>query len=341
MTGLVLRGADTDYARLDLLAWSARGPGRAAAVDGSGLAPIAQDLRGPGDLPLVVDCRRIIRLDDHAGGDLRDVLEDCSRPLIFVRVGALSLQLREALGNPAATYTVSEEVGEASVYADPVVDPKRVLECFESARSSHLDYIESLVKTAFHEFPDGPHRLASTPLLAQGVFDARGLISARNRFAWTVAAIADELEDLMPQTRTVDLGEVADPVTIRPLGVLAVSLRGSPFAAAAALLTGSHQRLQVIDHVGPKHRILEEHRLGVLREPMDYILVSDFVVGGTELKIAEAYAQLRGGELVGAVAIGTALSVEEYGTSFQIRRLVDLMDCCPAGSFKFASASLA
>ena len=56
--------------------------------------------------------------------------------------------------------------------------------------------------------------------------------------------------------------------------------RGCPFAAALAFMKGEPLDLEIVDHMGPKLAILEEHHLNRVRRNLDYIYVGDFVVGG-------------------------------------------------------------
>ena len=104
-------------------------------------------------------------------------------------------------------------------------------------------------------------------------------------------------------------------------------------AAAVGILTERQKAIDIGDHMGPKYRILEEPSLRSNLIEEDYIFIGDFVVGGTELRIAQTYARSKGSVIKHAVLIGCMLDSEEYNMDFDISCLVKLRDCCSEDKF--------
>jgi hypothetical protein len=160
--------------------------------------------------------------------------------------------------------------------------------------------------------------------LATGVLNARALIANPVTFVWISLLLTDLFQQVI---------EEAKPKTNR---ILAVSLRGSPFAAAIRILANRFSpSLEIIDHIGPKHELLEEHVGQNEMQGGEYILVSDFVIGGTEIKIARAYAMAKGAILKNAITIGSYLSGPEYGDAVRLQSLVDISSVVPKLEYKF------
>jgi hypothetical protein len=109
--------------------------------------------------------------------------------------------------------------------------------------------------------------------------------------------------------------------------LLAVSLRGSPLAGAIGLLES--KKIEIVDHMGPELKILEEYTLRSTEEKTQYVFISDLILGGTELKIAQTYAVARGCILKHALAIGTLLKPEEYKGGIEVHSLLQITDACP------------
>jgi hypothetical protein len=332
----VLHHEDFVYTRLKALAWVANEtvlPSLLQADAGKALSHLFDHVER--NKPLVINCRGINILDDHALDSIKGSLQTHQRPLVLVNAGRLKPQLDSALG-PYDLYNVDDVPvmipGVARIERHTAA---RIVEQFPELERKN---VASFVGDCFRPYPDGKmHRMASTPLLASGVFDARPLISYPERFVWICMLMADRLERYL-DAGLENVSELQDPSFIdkpKNFRLLAVSLRGSPMAAAVGLLTGRQHSIEIVDHMGPKYRILEEHSLRLSTGNEDYIYVGDFVVGGTELRVAQAYARGKGAILKHAIVIGCRLNPDEYQLDMGISYLVKLEDCCPSAKFQF------
>ncbi|HVG33128.1 MAG TPA: hypothetical protein VM911_08610 [Pyrinomonadaceae bacterium] len=331
----VLHHEDFVYTRLKALAWVANEtvlPTVLQADAGKALSQLFNEVEP--NKPLVINCRGINVIDDHALDSIRGALQPPHRTLVLVNAGELKPQLDSALGR----YDLYNVGGiTVMVPGDAQIERATAARIIEQFPELEQKNVKNFVRDCFRPYPDGEmHRMASTPLLASGIFDARPLISDPERFVWVSMLMADRLEKYLD----AGLGNAGEAqgsgTTDKPKNfrLLAVSLRGSPLTAAVGLLTG-RQDIEIVDHMGPKYKILEEHSLRLSAGSEDYIYVGDFVVGGTELRVAQAYARSKGATLRHAVVIGCRLDPDEYQLDMGISYLVKLEECCPTAKFQF------
>lgn len=332
----VLHHEDFVYTRLKALAWVANEtilPTVLQANAGKALSYLFD--RVERNKPLVINCHGINVIDDHALDSIRGALESHQRPLIIVNAGALKPQFDRDLGQYDLYRVDGVTVMVPGAASIERATAERIVSQFPKLEQKN---VTAFIKECFRQYPDKKmHRMASTPLMSSGVFDARHIISDSEKFIWVSMLMADRLEayldaGLENEGQRQDAGTLNKPKNFR---LLAVSLRGSPLAAAVGLLTGRQQSIEIVDHMGPKYRILEEHSLRLSAGNEDYIYIGDFVVGGTELKIAQAYARSKGAMLRHAVVIGSRLDPAEYQLDMDISYLVKLDECCPPTTFQF------
>lgn len=112
----------------------------------------------------------------------------------------------------------------------------------------------------------------------------------------------------------------------RTRALFAVSLRASALASGIALLLGDMyvRTLSVIDSTGPRRTVRPPAAFRDWAQHTDFVLVSDFIVGGSELRAAETFAHMHGGRLLAAASIGTALPGAEYNSECSIDSLCSL-----------------
>lgn len=332
----VLHHSDFVYTRLKALAWVANEtvlPSVLQADAGKALSHLFDHVER--DKPLVINCHGINVIDDHALDSIRGALKAHRRPLVLVYAEQLKPQFDDALGI-YDFYSVGSV--RVMVPGDARIERAAAEHIIEQFPDLEHKSVIKYVGDCFRPFPDGKmHRMASTPLLASGVFDARPLISDPERFVWVSMLMADRLEKYLDAGLDSAVGSLDPTATDKPKSfrLLAVSLRGSPMAAAVGLLTGRQHSIEIVDHMGPKYRILEEHSLRLSSGNEDYIYVGDFVVGGTELRIAQAYARSKGAMLRHALVIGCRLDPEEYQLDMGVSCIVKLEECCPKAKFQF------
>lgn len=334
MTNPFLKHPHFVYSRLTAIAWQANlllQPSVFTAAAGSRLRQIIDGWHT--DLPVILNCSGISTIEDHALGEIKNYLDATDRCIAFVVQD----------GNEQLFREIDSELKKASISTESI-DGSQVLlygknRNIASSLKSCLDTL--VVDTAKMEFkfvsdavagcykPNKDNmleRLESTPLLATGVLNARALIADPVKFVWISLLLTDLFQQVI---------EEATPKTNR---ILAVSLRGSPFAAAIRILAHRFSpSLEIIDHIGPKHELLEEHVGKNEMHGGEYVLVSDFVIGGTEIKIARAYAMAHGATLKNAITIGSYLRGSEYGDAVRLQSLVDISRIVPKLKYKFCT----
>ena len=164
-------------------------------------------------------------------------------------------------------------------------------------------------------------QLPSTAILATGEFDAGKIISKPDNFFWLAFSLSDLVEDFVKEINI----KYHDEFVCR---LISVSLRGSPFAAAISLLTSPEIKYDTVDHLGPKHKLFDIEFFDKLKlstkEKVRYIYFGDFIIGGTELKIAQTYSQIYGYELKHAVVIGSYFNETRYLPGVEVKSLVKL-----------------
>lgn len=265
------------------------------------------------DDPFVVNCSHVTKIDGHALERLHNSILKTKRTIIFTCVDDnFETEIRKELKSPSCFYQM-EPSHRLLCYGQCQFELDYAKEILSGSNDLEKSTILKYVKSCYRESAE---RLESTPLKTNGVFDAREIISDPNKFAWVCLLLSDKLLSYLEQKKLVS-----------NFSIMAVSLRGSPFAAGVALLTRSQHTLEIIDHMGPRHQILEDLPHKFSAPPKIFIYIGDFMVGGTEVKIADTYARSKGAKVICALLIGSLLDSKEFQTNIDIDRLVSLRDC--------------
>jgi hypothetical protein len=298
---LVLPDADITYTRMKAVAWVANRSLYPTTLQDSGDELLASLLEEADPCkPFVVNCQGMTGIDEHCLAQVGRAQASTSAGLVFTNANALADSIEHNLG-PCRVAHSTQNGERVLVYAQQSMDERKITEIIQRQEHVEQAHIRQRVTDCFARFEHGKRqRLSSTPLLASGVFNARALISDPMSFVWVCLLLADKVDKLIADDR------------LRDPRLMAVSLRGSPLAAAVHLLARNEVLLEIVDHMGPKHKVLEEYSLKGVEPGRSYILISDFIVGGTELKTAQAYAHWNGCRVTHAVTIGCALQPSEY-----------------------------
>lgn len=316
---------DFVYARMKGLTWVGnRGQGPQIVQNNSGLLLKQLYLESEITKPLLVNFQGITRISEYSLDDLQNAITKSKRPLIVTGGNHLRSRLVAELGDLSSDYPAINCMAWREV-----IDHEKSQVLVREARILESSYVTSLVRDCYCNW-ETEERLHSTPLLANGVFDARRLISNPETFAWIVMLLAERLEAALEE-----LEKHADNVI--PSHLLAVSLRGSPIAGALALISTRDFQVEIVDHIGPKHEILEEHSLRSAIQGVAYIYVGDFLIGGTELKTAQMYARSKGCRVTNALVIGNWLKREDYESNLvvSVQSLVGLKECRKDAKIRF------
>ncbi len=303
--------------RLKALVWSDFGleyPENLRSQSGNSLATLWKKYSH--SKSLIINCKGISVIDQHALEDVKRHVPSATHPLVFVSDSANFLgELEHSLGKPTVKVSLK---GNLSAYAYASKVPQMtflrqlILESYDLERED----TKAIVKECFERHRGGGlQRMHSTPFLSSGLFNARALIGAPAKFTLIVLQLVDALEALLQEHRP------ANPC------ILAVSLRGGPIAAATAFLASTKLDVEIIDHMGPKQSVLEGYSFRQQKRDISYIYIGDFVIGGTELKVASSYASALGSRVRHGLAIGTLLPRDSYGGSILINSLVLLTEC--------------
>ena len=312
------------YARMKGIVWCAEGlkyPNMIRPLAGKELACLVKEKK-PDDA-FVVNCQGVVDIDDHALDAVKKALDETSREVIFINAKPIETYLNNYLGPPIASYHSSPEECTIVYSRGQSINAKKAERLSKRALDLERKHLGKLVKGCFVPNANGWERMSSTPLLATGIFNARSLITDPSAFVKICLVMAEEVEKVVQKKK---------PLSGR---LFAVSLRGSPFASAVYLLNDRELEIEIVDHMGPRHKILEEYSLAIGTRAENYICVGDFIIGGTQLKIAQMYVHSKACSLDYAVVIGCALDPEDYHIPMKIVPIVDLSKCCPMAMFKF------
>lgn len=317
---------DFVYSRMVGIAWNANRllqPTVLTADAGGALLECAKNKRP--EVPVVLNCKGISTIEDHALSGFEDYLKSTGRQAIVLIPASQDQLGKEVDSELGEVFTQKYRIGatHAHVYGKSDRTACQIETIIEQSKQLEQSYVSAVIKESYRAF-DQPERLESTPLIASGVLNARSLISDPKKFIWISLLLADAFQAVVNE---------AKPRTIR---ILAVSLRGSPFAAAVRVLSDTlSPTLEIVDHIGPRHEVLEDHRFVCDFTGGEYVLVGDFVIGGTEIKIARAYALAKGATLNNAIAIGSFLEPSAYSQTVTLRSLVQLSTVVPELKYEF------
>lgn len=250
--------------------------------------------------PLIIDCKHVINEVDRSLESFFSAIHNTNRPVIFVN--------HDGLAPKIDTYT--SEFCNGLEYRKPpnsnviiIGSPPGTIQ-FEKLESKISDLVASEVKnyiarSFIKNENDEFALLPSTPMQSNGVFNAGIIIANPKWFYWTCIALFELLVTKLSETGFNTLGSQ------KKVKLLSVSLRASPFASVVSFLSGFP--LEIIDQLGPKHKIFDIHTLEDIQSETntEYLYFGDYTAGGTEIKIAKTYASVSGAGLSKAFVLGS------------------------------------
>lgn len=174
-------------------------------------------------------------------------------------------------------------------------------------------------------------RLPSTPLKSTGAFDLWRLLADPQDTIW----LADEMDRTLQAAWRASCeapsaaGPRIDPGTTPRL--LAVNLRGSVLAYAILRFGGGwYDGLDLVDRFGPMPEPVERYDADPHGKSSVYLLVTDFIVAGSELKLADAYCADRDCLMPIAVCAGAVLKPADYGSRVRVAPCCQLCEVQPS-----------
>lgn len=336
MESIFLKHADFIYTRLIALTWHADAvlqPGIFSAKAGERLVQLLGSFRE--ELPVVLNCKGITWIEDHSLSSVRQFIEQSGRTFLFM-VPARQYLLPEEITSEVEA-KIRKCFREMDDHSTSI--PGYRLLFFGSQNETLLklgstiladtnaiekNFVNEAIVECFEPWGK-PKKLSSTPLMATGLLNARSLISDPCKFSWISLRLTDLFENLV------------ESILPRTNRILAVSLRGSPFAGAIRVLANKYSpSLVIVDHMGPQHEMLELHSSSKEVGRGDYIYVGDFVIGGTELKVAKTFLMAHDASLKGAVVIGSYLPPgKHYLNDVELRSLITIPSLIPKLTYSF------
>ncbi len=256
--------------------------------------------------PLVINFTRITEIDDHALDGFFASIKSSNRKIIIIDGSHLFNRIDQL--RKGESIKISNDPGKNLIVLG---NDKRVNKIeIEAERRKVIDaFKKTAVKKCLEKFTK-KRRLSSTPLIATGEFNSNKLISDLKSFVWLSTFFCDEVEQIIEQQQ------------IEKPKLLSASLRGAPFAAAIGMLLG--KPYETIDHFGPKHKIFESDFINRIEKGTNYIFVGDFCIGGTEIKLAKTYTEMKGSFLNHAIVIGTHIDPIHFEDYFKLYSLINL-----------------
>lgn len=307
------------YVRLNALALASTGPLYPNTIREHAAKFLAEASRAA-DQTLVVDCFGVDHIENLAFEAVRAAVTARQAAMSFFRMKpSVEREIIHQLGASNITWMAQTVKGPFLTCNAGPTDEASAMLVVDAAAHAEREHLGRILADSYVQTEDGvSKRMSSTPLQTLGEFDARRVLSYPARYLQSTAALAEALEIVVQQC--ADRGAFAEAGP----RIIAVSLRGSAIATGVAVMTGRQSTLEIVDHIGPRQKVLEEHSLDRSREGGEYIYVGDYLVGGTEIKVAQAYLRSRGATLRGAVALGSLLAPSEYGFEFPVASLVEL-----------------
>ncbi len=270
------------------------------------------------DRPLVINCKNVDRIVEHSLDLFFDVVFNSpKRKVVFINYEKIKEEIVGHLYQTHRDYFVYSDSSILSIGKEYSNEFDKLI---EKADNYELEFIHNIICTSFSFF-DSTHekfqQLYSTNFLINGEFDATNIISNPKNFLWISLRLADVFlkikSDLEKENASSKFFKQSD------IKILAVSLRGAPFASSISLLTNTP--LSLIDHLGPNHYVLNYEFSEYSKRYTSYIYVGDFVFGGTEIKMAQTYIRMINSELKYAISVGSLLDENLFTKKFELKSL--------------------
>jgi hypothetical protein len=299
--------AEFHYIRVTLIVWRMNGTSRIKNIDfdaGEKLNELFDSKKGD-HKPFVIDFKGIVNQTDNALSSFFSNVIKSKKEIYFINCQPFKQFLRN-LYDEFNSGGIAE-LSDASEILELHFDGKKKLNYRQNELYTIInDFLDNEISenikdtfVPYNEKEDCYKPLPSTPILATGQFDASIIISDPNQFTWACIRMADRVDELINKN------------TILNAQLLSVSLRASPFANAVSLLLDI--KMRTIDHLGPFQKVWDFLAFDQYSLPnTNYIFIGDFIVGGTELKLAHLFAKYCSSDLKHAVVLGSVFDNKRF-----------------------------
>lgn len=295
------------YSRVQVLTWIANGTSLLNILEKNACELLAWIIDGTDEnKPIIINFKGVTDIDDHAMDSVFGKLNDNKKQLVIINGHHLLGKIDKLKKESKAIINSNSENETITIGKSTSIDFKEVLK----EREIYIDkFIKSTMSSSFKKFPKET-RLCSTPIIANGEFNSSEIISNPSKFIWVVFFLSDKLSEILNKSR------------LENVKLLSASLRGAPFAAMLGLIHNIN--FETIDHLGPRHKVFDLNFVKQKEKGINYIYIGDFVFGGTEIKIAKTYTEMKGSKLSYALAIGSLFEAETFSHEFDLTYLAGL-----------------
>ena len=312
-------GSKYIFTRMQVLIWCSSGTTLLHSIEkkaGDLLAQLITDFFE--DKTIVINFEGIANIDDHALDDMFNALSNIDRQLIIIN-GYHLISIIDRLKKDydiAITSNSSEDwisLGKENQVSLHEIEEERI--------TLKVDFVKDSIKKTLIKF-SSKRRLHSTPILANGEYNSNLIISDIKKFMWICFFMADKIQELL------------DKHKLRNVKLLTASLRGAPFTAMIGLI--KKLEFQTIDHFGPKHKVFDIEFLNRIEKGTNYIYIGDFCFGGTEIKIAKTYTEMKASKLCHALVLGNLIDPIYFKDEFELTSLQSLEGLNPDAKFSLS-----
>ena len=323
--------SDFVYSRALLFSWeSDSNPTSLTQTNGQYFLKRAQEMLAVHSCKvLLLNCNLVSDVDDHFIKPLIELVMQKKLSIVFYssdKQNELISHLEEHLSEqdyPNQLTKRSSGTRFFHFYSEKLCEAKWD-EIKENAEKLELDSIKKLVHSAFVSVGDGI-KLSSSPIHASGHFNATKLLSHPEKYRWIVLLLSELVNRVLIENKQSP-----------QFAIVAGSLRGSILAGAIKEILDYiwEPKFIIFDHLGPKHNFSQNPRQEKLPKDFPCIYIGDFMIGGTELKLAQVHTSLLGGNLNIAFLVGKYTQLNTLNDQIGLNSLVQLSDCCPDLSYK-------
>ncbi len=330
---LIITESNFVYIRLKALIWEKNGLISHATLTFSAIESLREIFENSEiRKPLIVSCKGVVDCGDRGLENFfSEVVKRSQRPIVFIHTNSLIDPLIDTLGRIGSNAPNYENIPKKNILKVNC-DGNSIQINLQTLNSDIQDveqrFITDTIKACYKRNDTGQIRLLSTVVMAGGEFDAGKIISEPHLFIWMCLFLAEKLDLYIKN----EIEEKEKNPNAPEIKLLAVSLRGCPFAGAVSLLI--NKSYDTIDHLGPKHKLFDIELLNNFKKGVRYIYMGDFIVGGTEVKIAKAYAELLGCELNHAIVLSSLLEPEVFKDNFILISLTKIKDVIPDAEYQ-------
>lgn len=285
-------------------------------------------------LPLIVSFRGVIDTERPLENFFSETVYAIKRPIIFIHNESFDENIVQSILridlSKRPQYGSDQEEKDVIKVCCTTKEDSIVKGLINKIEIAEQDFLKSAILSCHKSINQ---RLLSTVVSANVEFDAAKIISEPALFVWVCLFMADKISSFIKDKMLGDnLNNDSSNIKL-----LAVSLRSSPFASAVSFLI--NRGYDTIDHLGPKHKLFDIELLENFKRGIQYIYIGDFAVGGTEIKIAQAYAELLGCELNYAVVLSSLLDPEVFKENFTLIPLTRINDIVPSAEYKLTESN--